>query len=92
MAHIKIRGEHNRIVVEVDGHKLRGVRSIRFGASVDDIAEVSAELIATTVDFDVHGRFVPLLNLVDADAFERQATRELYERLKERFEGHGHSE
>ena len=86
MAHIEIRGDYKRATVKVHGQELRHVKAVNIDMSVGQV-DVTVELIGTAVDFDAEGRFVPLIDLVDADTYEEEATRDLYERLKARFEG-----
>lgn len=88
--------------LSMDGKILNKVRSVDMSATVDEVNEVRVTFVATPMDFDCDGRFVPMIELdqdqshmghpcgfkeVRHQGAEEQAVRNLYEKLKARFEG-----
>ena len=82
--HIVIKGHGSERYIEVNGYRIPGVSSVMLDMDAKGVPVVYVEINARLADFDGEGRFVPLLDLmVDA---EEKAARDLYERLRWRFD------
>lgn len=82
--HIVIKGHGSEKYIEVNGYRIPGVSNVTLEMGVEGVPVVYVEINARLADFDGEGRFVPLLDL-KGDA-EEKAARDLYERLRWRFD------